>query len=179
MQKSTCAVARSGGLEALVGGCDGLLPAGDRSHRGSIRSRRITRTADLETAGGTGSERLDARLFRRGGKQLLGFRHGETGFSGENQCLRHPALSRGCVDDGADTTAFVRPGSSDGRVAVEEITGKQNLAFKLLDRNGDCQIDRTESVQVHGIDKGPAKSSAPDTTQTGPDRGTSGRPGGY
>lgn len=69
--------------------------------------------------------------------------------------------------------------SGDGRVTIEEITGKQNLAFKLLDRNGDCQIDRTESVQVHGIDKSPAKSAAPDTTQTGPDRGTSGRPGGY
>jgi Ca2+-binding EF-hand superfamily protein len=65
--------------------------------------------------------------------------------------------------------------NSDGRASVEEMTGKQNVAFKLLDRNSDCQIDRTESVQVHGIDKGPAKSAAPDTTQTG----TGGGRGGY
>jgi Ca2+-binding EF-hand superfamily protein len=43
--------------------------------------------------------------------------------------------------------------NGDGRVTLEEMTGKQNLAFKLLDRNGDCQIDRTEAVQVHGVDK--------------------------
>jgi Ca2+-binding EF-hand superfamily protein len=43
--------------------------------------------------------------------------------------------------------------NGDGRVTLEEMTGKQNLAFKLLDRNGDCQIDRTESVRVHGVDK--------------------------
>jgi Ca2+-binding EF-hand superfamily protein len=55
--------------------------------------------------------------------------------------------------------------NGDGRVTVEEMTGKQNLAFKLLDRNGDCQIDRTESVQVHGIDRDKPKNAAPDTTQ--------------
>ena len=43
--------------------------------------------------------------------------------------------------------------NGDGRVTLDEMTGKQNLAFKLLDRNGDCQIDRTEAVQVHGVDK--------------------------
>ncbi|HEX2840637.1 EF-hand domain-containing protein [Hyphomicrobium sp.] len=47
--------------------------------------------------------------------------------------------------------------NGDGRVTVEEMTGKQNIAFKLLDRNGDCQIDRTEAVQVHGVDKVKAK----------------------
>lgn len=47
--------------------------------------------------------------------------------------------------------------NGDGRVTLEEMTGKQNIAFKLLDRNGDCQIDRTEAVQVHGVDKVKAK----------------------
>lgn len=36
----------------------------------------------------------------------------------------------------------------DGKVTLEEMTGKQNTAFRLLDKNGDCQIDRNESVQV-------------------------------
>ena len=58
--------------------------------------------------------------------------------------------------------------NGDGRVTLEEMTGKQNLAFKLLDRNGDCQIDRTESVQVHGVDREKATGKAPDTTQQGP-----------
>jgi hypothetical protein len=44
-------------------------------------------------------------------------------------------------------------GNNDGRVTVEEITGKQNVAFKMLDKNGDCQIDRNETVQVLQIDK--------------------------
>ena len=43
--------------------------------------------------------------------------------------------------------------NGDGRVTVEEMTGTHNVAFKLLDRNQDCQIDRTETVQVHGVDK--------------------------
>ena len=71
--------------------------------------------------------------------------------------------------------------NGDGRVTLEEMTGKQNLAFKLLDRNGDCQIDRTESVQVHGVDRPKPSGGAPDGTtsgggSTGP---SSGRPGGY
>lgn len=54
-------------------------------------------------------------------------------------------------------------GNGDGKLSLDEITGKQNLAFKLLDRNADCQIDRTETVQVHGIDKiKPKDSGAPD-----------------
>lgn len=48
--------------------------------------------------------------------------------------------------------------NGDGRVTIEEMSGKQNLAFKLLDRNQDCQIDRTETVQVHGVDR-PAKGA--------------------
>ncbi len=66
-------------------------------------------------------------------------------------------------------------GNGDGKVTVEEMTGKQNLAFKLLDRNQDCQIDRTETVQVHGVDSVKAKGAAPDTTGQGP-QSTGGRP---
>jgi len=43
--------------------------------------------------------------------------------------------------------------NSDGRVSVEELAGKQNRAFNLLDKNSDCQIDRTETVQVYNVDK--------------------------
>lgn len=48
--------------------------------------------------------------------------------------------------------------NSDGKVTVEELSGKPNQAFKLLDKNGDCQIARDESVQVTGIDKVKDKS---------------------
>lgn len=61
--------------------------------------------------------------------------------------------------------------NGDGRVTVDEMIGKQNLAFKLLDRNGDCQIDRTETVQVHGVDKAKPTTTAPDTSSS--------RGGGY
>jgi Ca2+-binding EF-hand superfamily protein len=52
--------------------------------------------------------------------------------------------------------------NGDGRVTLEEMTGKQNLAFKLLDRNNDCQIDRTEAVQVHGVDRAKPKDTGAD-----------------
>jgi hypothetical protein len=68
--------------------------------------------------------------------------------------------------------------NGDGRVTLEEMQGKQNQAFKLLDKNQDCQIDRTETVQVLGVDKKKSDGGAPDTTQKGPS-GQSGRPGGY
>ncbi|MDQ8698618.1 EF-hand domain-containing protein [Hyphomicrobium sp. LHD-15] len=58
--------------------------------------------------------------------------------------------------------------NGDGRVTLDELTGKPNVAFKLLDRNQDCQIDRTEQVQVRGVDKEKAKETAPDTTGRGP-----------
>lgn len=65
--------------------------------------------------------------------------------------------------------------SGDGRASLEEMTGKQNVAFKLLDRNQDCQIDRTETVQVHGVDRPKPGGGAPDTTQQGADRPGTGR----
>jgi len=68
--------------------------------------------------------------------------------------------------------------NGDGRVTLEEMQGKQNVAFKLLDKNQDCQIDRTETVQVLGVDKAKKSSDAPNTTGQGPGT-TSGRPGSY
>lgn len=61
--------------------------------------------------------------------------------------------------------------NSDGNVTFNEIAGKPNRAFALLDKNGDCQIDRTESVRVHGLARAPAKAKkAPDgaTSTPGP-----------
>lgn len=57
--------------------------------------------------------------------------------------------------------------NGDGRVTIEEITAKPNAAFKLLDKNGDCRIDRNESVRVLQVD-GPKASSAPNTDQQVP-----------
>jgi Ca2+-binding EF-hand superfamily protein len=69
--------------------------------------------------------------------------------------------------------------NGDGRATVEEITAKQNLAFKLLDRNQDCQIDRTESVQVRSPDA-PAKGTGTGTAEgQGPAGRGGGGPGGY
>ncbi len=56
-------------------------------------------------------------------------------------------------------------GSGDGRVTVEEMTGKQNVAFKMLDKNGDCQIDRNETVQVLQRDKPKAADVPQETTR--------------
>lgn len=66
----------------------------------------------------------------------------------------------------ADTGYF--DGNGDGRVTAEELTGKQNTAFKLLDKNGDCQIDRNESVQVLQVDAPKSSGQAPNTDQQGP-----------
>ncbi len=43
--------------------------------------------------------------------------------------------------------------NSNGRVSIEELTGKKNRAFTLLDKNNDCQIARDESAQVVARDK--------------------------
>jgi Ca2+-binding EF-hand superfamily protein len=57
--------------------------------------------------------------------------------------------------------------NGDGRVTIEEMTSKPNAAFKLLDKNGDCRIDRTESVRVLQVDA-PKASTAPNTDQQVP-----------
>jgi len=57
--------------------------------------------------------------------------------------------------------------NGDGRVTAEEITGKPNAAFKQLDKNGDCRIDRNESVRILPVDA-PKASTAPNTDQQVP-----------
>ena len=57
--------------------------------------------------------------------------------------------------------------NGDGRVTIEEMAAKPNAAFKLLDKNGDCRIDRNESVRVLQVDA-PKASSAPNTDQQVP-----------
>ncbi|MGE5267783.1 MAG: EF-hand domain-containing protein [Deltaproteobacteria bacterium] len=57
--------------------------------------------------------------------------------------------------------------NGDGRVTIEEMTAKPNAAFKLLDKNGVCRIDRNESVRVLQVDA-PKASSAPNTDQQVP-----------
>lgn len=63
--------------------------------------------------------------------------------------------------------------NGDGKVTPDELTGKQNAAFKQLDKNGDCRIDRNESVRVLQVDA-PKSGGAPNTDQQVPGRG-----GGY
>lgn len=60
--------------------------------------------------------------------------------------------------------------NGDAKVTFEELAGKQNVAFKVLDKNGDCRIDRTETVQVLQIDAPSSNSPAPNMSQTGPGR---------
>ncbi len=43
--------------------------------------------------------------------------------------------------------------NGDGKVTADEMANKPNRAFALLDKNGDCQIDRNETVQVINVDK--------------------------
>ncbi len=64
--------------------------------------------------------------------------------------------------------------NGDGKVTVDEMTGKQNVAFKQLDKNGDCRIDRNESVRILQVDA-PKGGTAPNTDQQGPSR----QGGGY
>lgn len=55
--------------------------------------------------------------------------------------------------------------NGDGKVSVEELTGKQNPAFKMLDRNSDCQIAHDEKATVYSNvkvkDKGNAAGQPP------------------
>ncbi len=67
--------------------------------------------------------------------------------------------------------------SGDGKVTVEEMTGKPNIAFSKLDKNGDCRIDRNESVRVLPLDAA-KPSAAPNTDQRAPTPGGGG-PAGY
>ena len=57
--------------------------------------------------------------------------------------------------------------NNDGKVTIEELTGKQNLAFKLLDKNNDCQIGHDEKVNVYSV----AKPKEKEVDQANPGRG--------
>jgi Ca2+-binding EF-hand superfamily protein len=57
--------------------------------------------------------------------------------------------------------------NGDGKVTAEEIANKPNRAFALLDKNGDCRIDRNETVQVINVDKPKAKEYNQDIPRTG------------
>ena len=61
--------------------------------------------------------------------------------------------------------------NGDGKATVEELTGKQNAAFKLLDKNADCRIDRTESVRVLPTNAPKPSGGAPNTDQQIPGQG--------
>jgi hypothetical protein len=43
--------------------------------------------------------------------------------------------------------------NGDGKITLEEFTGKPNPAFRLIDRNNDCKIEQNEFVQRRAIEK--------------------------
>ena len=50
--------------------------------------------------------------------------------------------------------------NGDGKVTAEELTGKQNPAFKMLDKNNDCQIAHDEKATVYSNVKAKSKDNA-------------------
>jgi Ca2+-binding EF-hand superfamily protein len=50
-------------------------------------------------------------------------------------------------------------GNGDGRVGVDEMTGRQNVAFKMLDKNSDCQIGLDEKATVYSNVKPKSKDT--------------------
>jgi hypothetical protein len=43
--------------------------------------------------------------------------------------------------------------NGDGKITLEEFSGKPNPAFRLLDKNNDCKIESGEFVQRRAIEK--------------------------
>ncbi len=43
--------------------------------------------------------------------------------------------------------------NNDGKVSLEELTGKRNQAFILLDKNNDCQLGHDEKASVYSVVK--------------------------
>lgn len=51
--------------------------------------------------------------------------------------------------------------NNDGKVALVELTERPNHAFKLLDKNKDCQLGRTEKANVYSVTKEKEKAVDP------------------
>ncbi len=64
-------------------------------------------------------------------------------------------------------------GNGDGKVSTEELTGKQNAAFKMLDKNNDCQIAHDEKATVYSNVK--VKSKGDDASKPPGPPGPGGR----
>lgn len=60
--------------------------------------------------------------------------------------------------------------NGDGKVTAEELTGKQNPAFRMLDRNSDCQIAHDEKATVYSNVRVKEKDNSAGQP-TGPPRG--------
>jgi hypothetical protein len=43
--------------------------------------------------------------------------------------------------------------NKDGKVTLEELTGRRNHAFVLLDKNNDCQLGHDEKANVYSVAK--------------------------
>lgn len=43
--------------------------------------------------------------------------------------------------------------NNDGKVTLEELTGRKNRAFELLDKNNDCQLGHDEKANVYSVVK--------------------------
>lgn len=58
--------------------------------------------------------------------------------------------------------------NGDGKVTVDELTGKQNPAFRMLDKNNDCQIAHDEKAIVYSNVKVKDKGTAAGQPPAGP-----------
>lgn len=60
--------------------------------------------------------------------------------------------------------------NNDGKVTLEELTGKPNRAFQLLDKNGDCQLGHDEKANVYSVAKPKEKEIDQSNPGGGPGR---------
>jgi hypothetical protein len=58
-------------------------------------------------------------------------------------------------------------GNKDGKVSADELTGTQNAAFRMLDKNNDCQITHEEKAHVYNVAKPKPKDSFHDPSAGG------------
>lgn len=60
--------------------------------------------------------------------------------------------------------------NNDSKVSVEELTGRQNHAFKLLDKNNDCSLGHDEKANVYSVAKPKEKEQNQQIPGGGPGR---------